>query len=343
MTRFDLASARGPVVGAGLAFALGAAVLVLINDTAGVPPGLRQRPVDIALAAAFAAFLVVGGLLDVQRPGHPIAWLLIAEGFVWELGLFCAGLRQPRRLGRLAARAGPGGVDPGLDLGPGRDRHPAPAVVVPRRAAAVAALAARGVAGPRARGCACSSRRLWSRVRCRMSRAWRTRLGVDGLDAIAAAGGMLLPAAMLAALASLVVRYRRAGALERRQLGWFAYAAALIGLSLLAAAVLGALGVPETVTSYLNVLPLAALPLAIGAALARHRLYDLDTLVDRTLVAAALAAFVTLVYLVVVVVAGNLVGGSSVAPGHARDRDRRGRHRTAARASAPWHGPARLP
>ena len=125
------------------------------------------------------------------------------------------------------------------------------------------------------------------------SRRWRPvawlALGAGVACSSRRLGGVLLPAAMLAALASLVVRYRRAGALERRQLGWFAYAAALIGLSLLAAAVLGALGVPETVTSYLNVLPLAALPLAIGAALARHRLYDLDTLVDRTLVAAALA------------------------------------------------------
>ena len=117
MTRFDLASARGPVVGAGLAFALGAAVFVLVNDTAGVPPGLRQRPVDIALAAAFAAFLVVGGLLDAQRPGHPIAWLLIAEGFVWELGLFCAGYvshavspapRCPRRAWRRGSWPGSG-------------------------------------------------------------------------------------------------------------------------------------------------------------------------------------------------------------------------------------------
>ena len=80
----------------------------------------------------------------------------------------------------------------------------------------------------------------------------------------------------------------------------------------MAAAVLDALGVPESVTSYLNVLPLAALPLAVGVALARHRLYDLDTLVDRTLLATALAGFVTLVYLVVVIVAGNLLGGSSV-------------------------------
>ena len=342
MTRFDLASARGPVVGAGLAFALGAVVFVLVNDTAGVPPGLRQRPVDIALAAAFAAFLVVGGLLDVQRPGHPIAWLLIAEGFVWELGLFCAGYVSRAVSGASLPAPGlaawilawiwvPGVIGIPLLLLLFPDGRPPSRRWLPVAWLALGAGVCLFVASALEPGPLQDVASL------------ENPLGVDGLDPLAAVGGVLLPAAMLAALASLVVRYRRAGALERRQLGWFAYAAALIGLSLLAAAVLGALGVPETVTSYLNVLPLAALPFAIGAALARHRLYDLDTLVDRTLVAAALAAFVTLVYVVVVVVAGNLVGGSSVAPGHARDRDHRGRHRTAARASAPWHGAARLP
>ena len=177
---------------------------------------------------------------------------------------------------------------------------------------------------------ACSSPRPWSRVRCKTSRAWSNPLGVDGLDALAVAGRR-------AAAGGDARRARVAGgplpacgALERRQLGWFAYAAALIALPLLAAAVLGALGVPETVTSYLNVLPLAALPLAVGAALARHRLYDLDTLVDRTLLATALAGFVTLVYVVVVVVAGNLVGGSSVLLATVATALGRGRHPPAA-------------
>ena len=47
-------------------------------------------------------------------------------------------------------------------------------------------------------------------------------------------------------------------------------------------------------------LPLAALPVAIGVAVLRHRLYQIEVVVDRTLVAAGLAAFVTLVYLALV-------------------------------------------
>ncbi len=73
---------------AGLTLAAAAVVFVVINDTAGVPSAYVQRPADIALALALAAFLIVGGLLG---PGHPIGRLLLLEGLVWELGLACAG------------------------------------------------------------------------------------------------------------------------------------------------------------------------------------------------------------------------------------------------------------
>ena len=49
---------------------------------------LATRPADLILIAALAAFPAVGGLLS---PRHPLAWLLIAEGFAWQLGIFCDG------------------------------------------------------------------------------------------------------------------------------------------------------------------------------------------------------------------------------------------------------------
>lgn len=61
---------------------------------------------------------------------------------------------------------------------------------------------------------------------------------------------------------------------------------ATIAAGLLAAALLDALGVPESVTGYLNTLPLATLPVAIGIAMFRHRLYD----VDRALLASGATA-----------------------------------------------------
>jgi len=75
--------------------------------------------------------------------------------------------------------------------------------------------------------------------------------------------------------------------------------------------------VPESVTSYFNAVPLAAVPIAIGIAVLRHRLYQIEVVVDRTLVAAGLGAFVTLVYLVVVAGVGTAIAstaGAQVGP-----------------------------
>ena len=55
-------------------------------------PGLQPHlPGDLVLTAALCAFLVVGALVAARRPANPIGWLLLAEGLVWELGLFCQG------------------------------------------------------------------------------------------------------------------------------------------------------------------------------------------------------------------------------------------------------------
>ena len=192
---------------AGLAFALAAALFVVVNDTAGVPSAYVQRPADIALAAALAAFLMVGGLLERGRPGHPIARLLILEGLVWELGLCCAGYVNH------AVYTAPGSL-------------PAPAVAdwvlgwiwIP----GVVGLPLLLLLFPDGRP---PSRR-WRPV------AWLALAAAALLPVEPAVGGALLPLAVVGALASLVVRYRRAGALERLRLEWFALAAALIALAL---------------------------------------------------------------------------------------------------------------
>lgn len=116
-------------------------------------------------------------------------------------------------------------------------------------------------------------------------------VGCGWHDAAAAVGGVLLTASLVAGIASLVVRFRRASPPERRQLKWFAAATAAIAAGLLAGSLLDALDVPETVTSYFNVVPLVALPLAVGVATLRHRLYD----VDRALAVTALTALAALV------------------------------------------------
>ncbi len=86
---------------------------------------------------------------------------------------------------------------------------------------------------------------------------------------------------------SLVARFRRARGVERQQLRWVALAAAL---SALAAAVvlLGMATGTEALYGWATGVYVAILPLAIGAAIARYRLYDLDRIISRTLAYALL-------------------------------------------------------
>ncbi len=95
------------------------------------------------------------------------------------------------------------------------------------------------------------------------------------------------------AVTSLVVRYRRAAVIERAQIKWFAAVAmvtALGGIANIAAytasgaaAPMGALGVLNTISGFVIYSGLALLPVAIGVAILRYRLYEIDRLVSRTI------------------------------------------------------------
>jgi hypothetical protein len=95
-------------------------------------------------------------------------------------------------------------------------------------------------------------------------------------------------AAALAAIASLVVRYRRARGIERLQLRWVATAACLLLLSFIANGALSAwLG---DAGWYLMLFGLLAIAAAVAIAMLRYRLYDIDVVINRTLVYGALTA-----------------------------------------------------
>jgi hypothetical protein len=79
-----------------------------------------------------------------------------------------------------------------------------------------------------------------------------------------------------------VVRFRRARGVERQQLRWLAYAAALAAGLLLVALVAAFLLVNENLVLMSLTLCVALLPLATGAAILRYRLYDIDRIVSRT-------------------------------------------------------------
>jgi uncharacterized membrane protein YhaH (DUF805 family) len=110
---------------------------------------------------------------------------------------------------------------------------------------------------------------------------------------------------VLAALVSLVVRFRRATGTERQQLKWFAYGTGLL-LLLPAAGFVGA-SVAEPAGNLIAAAIVSALPVAIGIAVLRYRLYDIDRLVNRTVVYGLLTVLLAGVYAGLVFVLSQLL------------------------------------
>jgi hypothetical protein len=101
----------------------------------------------------------------------------------------------------------------------------------------------------------------------------------------------LLIVGLVGAVASVVVRFRRSRGVERQQMKWFVYASALI----LLAPVVDQF--PDAVNGVWLALVLIATSTAIGIAVLKYRLYDIDIVINRTLVYGPLTATLALVYL----------------------------------------------
>lgn len=139
----------------------------------------------------------------------------------------------------------------------------------------------------------------------------RNPLGVEGVTGIYEATLYVgAPSLTVAAALSLFVRLRRATGVERQQIKWFAYAAAASVVATILAYVLpGTLDTPpwfEHAAFALNIGTIPAVPVAVGIAILRYRLYDVDLLINRTLVYGPLTLFLAAVY------AGGVVGLQSV-------------------------------
>jgi hypothetical protein len=101
---------------------------------------------------------------------------------------------------------------------------------------------------------------------------------------------------LFASAASLVVRFRRSGSVERQQIKWLAFAALAIPVWFLTNSPIEDLS--RTLFLVMDAIIYSALiPLAAGVAILRHRLYDIDVVINRTLVYGSLTALLALVYL----------------------------------------------
>ncbi len=118
------------------------------------------------------------------------------------------------------------------------------------------------------------------------------------------AGGLGVLVAAVASVISLVGRYRRSTGVERDQLRWFVYA----GIATIVLTPTRVVGVHQPILLVIGLLSTLILPVAVGTAILKHRLYDIDVVISKTVVFGALAAFITLVYVGIVVGVGALLG-----------------------------------
>jgi hypothetical protein len=273
---------------------------------------LNASGVPFVLTAVSAA--TVGAVLASRRPRHPVGWLLLA------LGLSASASGVTDGYARYAVVARPGALPAAGYVA---------RFVVLTFLATLACVSFILLLTPT--GSLPSPRwRWWARASAAAAvvSAISWLLGPGVLDqpypplasplAIHALAGLLRVAApvaitvvglaVLVGAGSLVLRFRRARGMERQQLRWVALVAALAPVATL---IILAWQDSETVFVWTAGVYLALLPMAIGAAILRYRLYDLDHIISRTLAYGLLTLLLGGGYAGVVLGLGQLLGQDS--------------------------------
>jgi predicted ATPase/transcriptional regulator with XRE-family HTH domain len=271
--------------------------------------------VDAVIMVALLAFPTVGALIITRRPGHRIGWLFCLAGLIWAQVSFAEEygsyglLQHPGSLpgARVAAWASVWIWVPGLHLAlpllfllfpTGRLLSPRWRPVI--WLAGVSTLATMiNIAfspGPLAELPGVMNPVAISGEEERLL-GWLGHLGQGALQLT-----------LIASVACLALRFRRARGDERHQLKWLLAAAALFCLSygLLSSTITVA---PQT-TGYIFApfgLALAGVPVAVGIAILKYRLYDIDLLINRALVYGALTVALALAYITAALGLGRLL------------------------------------
>jgi len=281
-----------------------------ISMRGGSPLGL-----GLLLQVLPLAFPTVGALIASRRPGNPIGWIFCAVGFVFAFGSFSEAYTDYTLYERPDALPGAefaawisqwvgfpafllGAVLLFLLFPDGR--------LLSRRWRLVAWVAV--VASVLlSLGTALAPGRLAANP------SVVNPLGVDGVvsgvvsarrffGALANTGFLLGLLSVIVSVVSPILRLRRARGELRQQLKWFVYTAALttVGFAGILVSLTGIYfntGPLNTIVWYLGPLALMLLPVSAGIAILRYRLYDIDLVINRTLVYATLTVMLALVYL----------------------------------------------
>jgi len=256
----------------------------------------------VPLAAWTLTSSTVGTIIVSRRPENPIGWILCAIGFLWACNIF-SGLYAiqalvtdpgPLPAGEVAAWVATWVVFPAYGLlaylfllfPDGRllspRWHPLLWIgsVLIVAGSAVWALTPGPIAG---------------------LEGFRNPLGIEGYGATLEFAGQLffyaVDVLVLVCVVSVYLRLRRASGEERQQIEWLVYAAALLGIVVVVGVVsdlfFGGFG---WWLFLVVILAFLGLPISIGVAVLRYRLYDIDIIINRTLVYGSLTAMLVLVY-----------------------------------------------
>ena len=303
-----------------LAWALGG--LGALACAAGAAMGMAFGAPDVFLLVYVVGVLmgVLGALIASREPHNSIGWLMCATSLGTSL------LHLPARygyaalviehgawpLGSVAVWLGAWGWVPVLGLSLPLISVRFPDGKVPHRWRAVDWLAVAGTA-LFSLGIALERPDIFiqfmavpSSAVAALSSRVQNPLGVSlphvVLSQVEGAGILLIVLAYVASAGSVAARFRRARGDERLQLKWFAYSGALVALTSVYAGLAWG-GLAWNVFNqplYLALTPLMVayltLPIAIGIAILRYRLYDIDVIINRTLVYATLTAILGGVY-----------------------------------------------
>ena len=265
------------------------------------------------------AFGGMGALLTWRRPGHPVGWILAAAGLLaavdfvsFEYGLAAADHRD-LPAGAYAAWPQQWIWVPFIALIAVYLPLVFPDGRLPGPRWRPVGWAAGGFMAIAVTGLALSPGSDRPNLQA-LKNPFGVPLPAGSFDAISVALGGLLGCAVLA-VCSLFARARRGTVVERQQIKWLAYSGGLVALTLVPSVILSLTpGIPARIAEGALMLAILTVPVAVAVAVLRYRLYDLDIVVRKTVVAALVAAAFTAVYAIVVVAVGAVTGrpGSSV-------------------------------
>jgi hypothetical protein len=278
--------------------------------------------VDALGALGFAGFAGVGTLIALRRPDNAVGWLVLAIAITFasgEAGMdYVEEASNPARVAVAWTMSWTEYVWFGLAVvflpllfphGRLPSRRWRPALWLGGAGLALGAVGSALKPGP-----------LDLREGSRIDNPLGTGGGVP--EALGLISTLAQVIAVVLAAASIVVRFRRSRGVERQQLKWFAYVGFLATLCLFVAMVSSSLAGDDApvvtavaVVGWLTGLALVGLglPAATGLAILRHRLYDVDVVIRRTLVYAALTITLGATYLGLVLLVGLAVGRSGLA------------------------------